>query len=47
MLSGLGKFHFDVQVSPLKIVHVKDLWMHVRAREVFETIKLLLTRLEP
>ena len=41
-ITGLSKFHFDVHVSLLKFVQVKYIWVHIRAREVFETVILLL-----
>ena len=38
----MGKFCFDVQVFFLKFVPDKYIWVHGRAGEVFETVKLLL-----
>ena len=43
--AGLSIFHFDVHVFLLKFVRVKKIWVHIRAREVFETAKLLLASL--
>ena len=43
----LSKFHFDVHSFPLNFEHVKYIWVHVRAQEVFERVKLLLASLYP
>ena len=43
--TGLSKFHFDVRVFLLKFVHVKCIWVHARAREVFKTVKFPLASL--
>ena len=40
--TGLSKSHFDMHVFLLKFVLVKYTWVHVSAREVFKTVKLLL-----
>ena len=41
-IPGLSKFLFYIHVFLLKYVHVKHIWVHVCAREIFETVKLLL-----
>ena len=45
LATGLSKFHFDAHVFLLKFVHVKEIWVHVRVREVFKTVKLLVASL--
>ena len=45
LFSGFSKFHFDVHIFVLKLVHVNYIWAHVYASEVFETVKLLLASL--
>ena len=39
--TGHSKFNFDMQVF-LKSVHVKYIWVHIRAHEVSESVTFLL-----
>ena len=44
-MAGQSKFHFDVHVFLRKFMHVNDIRVYIRLREVFETVKLLLASL--
>ena len=42
---GVSKFYFGVPFFLFKLVRVKYVWVHIRARKFFETLKLLLASL--
>ena len=44
-ISGLSKFHSDVDLFLLGFAQFIYIWVHVRSCEVFKTVKLLLASL--
>ena len=40
--ADMSKFHFAVHVFLLKLVCMKYIWTHVRAREAFQAVKFIL-----